>query len=67
MASASADEIDDFQSIALTHNRVVERLAPKNARVVLHGNTARINLELSEQIGDRQGSLEFVRFAVECN
>jgi hypothetical protein len=61
------DEIHDFHLIALTDDCLVESGALQDDDVVFDRDAARIDVELAEQLGDRQRAAELECFAVQSN
>jgi len=62
---STADEIDDLDLVALVHDDVREAVALDNRKVVLDGNTARVDLEPLEQRHNGHWLIDVVRFAVQ--
>ena len=58
----SANEIDDFDTIAVLHERVRVAGAPQHRQIVLDRHPAGIDLEAAEQFGngERPGELDAV-------
>src|SRR5262245_47968963 len=64
-ASASADEVDDFDEVAVADHGVAERGTFDDGQVVLDRNTARVDCEVRQKIGDRQRRRQIVALAVQ--
>src|SRR6266404_3620382 len=62
---SSADEIDDFDAIAVLHERVGIARPFEHRQVVLDGDAARIDLEAAEQFDDRDWPCKLDPLAVE--
>src|SRR5207247_403286 len=61
----AADEVDDLDFVSVTHHRHVERVTLEHDQVVLHCDTARVDLEARQQLVHRQGAGDLVRVAVQ--
>src|SRR5688572_16286896 len=64
---ASADEVHDLHGIAFAHDDIREGVALEDGQVVLNGDTAGVDVELGEQFGDRNGTVELEGFPVQDN
>jgi len=62
---AAAHEVDDLQRVALADDHLGEPLSLEDGEVVLDRHAAWIDVQLREQIGDRDRLLDLERFAVE--
>ena len=65
--SAAADEVHDFDLVALHDRRGPEGGALDDQEVALDGHAARIDLEPGEQFGDRERAWNGIRLAVQCD
>src|SRR6266699_3272606 len=63
--SAAADEVHHFNLIAFRDERAVERAAPQHDEIVLDRNAAAIDVELTQQVGDRHRTGQLESIAVE--
>lgn len=62
---AAAHEVDDLQRVALADEHLGEPLSLEDREVVLDCHAARIDVQLRQQIGDRDRLLDLEPFAVE--
>src|SRR5688572_2423553 len=63
----SADEIDDLDAVPLADDNLGEALPLDDEEVVLDGHPPGIDVEPSQQGGDRQRFVDFEPVAVECD
>src|SRR6187401_938447 len=63
--SAAAHEVDDFDFVALTDHRGLERCPANHHEVVLDGDSPPIDRQRGEQGRHGYRTVELVRFAVE--
>ena len=61
----AADEVHDLDGIAVGDDDVGERVALENGEVVLDGDAPRVDVELRQQVDDRQRLVELESFAVQ--
>jgi hypothetical protein len=62
---ASANEIHNLDAVIAVNKGVGKELSLEDREVVLDSNTARIDRQLRQQIGNRNRFVEFVGFSVE--
>src|SRR5262245_52136136 len=63
----AADEVDDLDLVSLVHRRAIEGVALDDREVVLHGDAARVDLQLHQKVGHGEGTGEIMRLAVQGN
>jgi hypothetical protein len=63
----AADEVDDLDLVALPDRRHRERLPLEHDQIVLDRNAARVDVQLNQKLGHRQGAGDLVRVAVQGN
>jgi hypothetical protein len=63
--SAASHEVYDFHGIAIVHERLREGVASDDRQVVLDRDASRINVQLGEEVGNRNGLIELETFAVQ--
>src|SRR5947207_14977102 len=64
---SAADEVDDFDPIAVPHHGFGKGRTLENRQIVLDGDTPRIDLEPVEQLGHRQRTGNLDGVAVQRN
>ena len=65
MILPASDEIHDLHVITLTYDNRVERGAFEHVQIQLDRHPASVDFEVFEQLGDREWTWQFVRFAIE--
>jgi len=64
---AAADEVDDLDLVAFTHHGRGERVPLEYHQIVLYRDAARVDVQVGQKLGHRQGAGELVRVAVQAN
>ena len=65
VASAAANKVHDFHTVAVAYERGRERVPFENREIVLDGHAPRVDLEPLEEVVNRQRMFELERFPVE--
>ena len=64
---ATADEVDDFDLIAVADQGIAEQRPLEHRQIVLDRDAARIDVEAVEELGDRDRPRHLDVIAVDCN